>query len=212
MGMKRAAQQLEREKKIKGCALPDSSSHIGPIAPPSLVEYGSRKKDSATENEDDHDHDDDSDEGVLIGPMPTHDDPHGSTKTEWVQLQRSIDERVELMEKKVDEDQNPLAKKIERGEWMTVPPTSRSMHELQSLKSRKFSSKSKGSDFDPTWTQTPQTRHEMASGNLSQLSSKESSIPHESMKKRQRSPPVLPSASTRDRDLSAKVAEYNVVF
>ncbi|KAI9141899.1 hypothetical protein BKA69DRAFT_1071840 [Paraphysoderma sedebokerense] len=93
-------------------------------------------------------------------------------------------------------------KKVERGEWMLVPPDPSSgipMAGPASLKSRSFASRAKPTEIDKSWTETPAEKRER----LQQKALDSSS----SKKKRPRSP--SPPRSDRDVLLAASVQQHN---
>ncbi|KAJ3169022.1 hypothetical protein HDU87_000896 [Geranomyces variabilis] len=137
-------QQQQRRRPVAGPAAPPPPGYVPPSSPPPT-----------------HTHSDDDDDDVL-GPMPP---PPAATAS--LSSTTDLDDRIAEFEERArrareEDDARKRPEKLERGDWMLVPPEAHRLLPMlgdSAMKSRQFSKKAVGEDIDQSgWTETPEQK------------------------------------------------------
>ncbi|KAJ3148633.1 hypothetical protein HDU86_007388 [Geranomyces michiganensis] len=141
----------------KGQPPPQQQTHrrpvAGPAAPPPPGYVPPTHINNARSDDDDDDDDDD-----ILGPMP----PPAAASTAGTTT--DLDDRIAEFEDRAnrareEEEARKRPEKLERGDWMLVPPEAHRLLPMlgdNAMKSRQFSKTPVGKDVDQSgWTETP---------------------------------------------------------
>ncbi|KAJ3167853.1 hypothetical protein HDU88_001800 [Geranomyces variabilis] len=136
-------QQQQRRRPVAGPAAPPPPGYVPP-PPKNNSDYG--------------DHQDDDDD--VLGPMPPPPPAAGGASTDLDDRIAEFEERARRAREEDEARKRP--EKLERGDWMLVPPEAHRLLPMlgdNAMKSRQFSKKAVGEDVDQSgWTETPEEK------------------------------------------------------